>query len=75
MGSPLFKVSLEDAQKFQTVWTYKGLAIPLPKEAAQYATDFANIVLRNFIAMCQEQAKEAAKSQIPAKQLIAEGLE
>ena len=70
----IFKVTVEEAKKFQTVWTYHGLAIPLPPEAANYATDFANTVLKSFIEMCKEQAKEAAKSQLPPKQLIVEGI-
>jgi hypothetical protein len=66
-----FKVQLQDAQNFQTVWTHKGLALPLPPEAAQFATDFANIVLRNFIELMQQQAK--AQQPVSEKKLIIEG--
>jgi ATP-dependent Clp protease adapter protein ClpS len=65
-----FKVELAEAQKFQTVWTKNGLAVLLPSDAAQFATDFANIVLRNFIQMCQEQAQQVTKKE---KKLIIEG--
>jgi hypothetical protein len=65
-----FSVPLQDAQNFQKVWTNRGIAIVLPAEAAQFATDFANIVLRNFIAMCQQQAQEAP---VPEQKLIIEG--
>lgn len=71
----VFKVDVVEAQKFQTVWTQNGLAVVLPPAASQFAADFANIVLRNFIAMCQRQAKDAqAKMQpVPPKALIIEG--
>jgi hypothetical protein len=69
-----FAVSVEEAQKFQNIWTKNGLAIPMPPEAAHFAKDFANIVLKNFIDMCQKQSQEAAKLQHP-KQLIIEGVQ
>jgi hypothetical protein len=65
-----FSVPLADAQNFQKVWTNRGIAIVLPAEAAQFATDFANVVLRNFIAMCQEQAQQ---KPVEEKKLIIEG--
>lgn len=65
----IFNVPLADAQKFQTIWTYKGIALMLPPESAQFACDFANVVLRNFIAMCQQQTQEAP---VKEKQLIIE---
>jgi Recombination endonuclease VII len=68
-----FKVKLEEAVNFSKVWSYNGVSIPITKEEAQYATDFANVVLRNFIDMCQEQAKAAQKAAEP-KKLIIEGL-
>ena len=69
-----FAVGIDEAQKFQRVWNYHGVAIPLPPEAAHFAKDFANVVLRNFIDMCQKEAQEAARLQ-PKKQLIVEGVE
>jgi hypothetical protein len=66
----MFSVPLQDAQNFQKVWTNRGIAIVLPAEAASMACDFANVVLRNFIAMCQQQAQEAP---VPEKKLIIEG--
>ena len=69
-----FIVSVEEAQAFQTVWNYHGVAVPFPPQAAHFAKDFANVVLRNFIEMCQKQAQEAAKNQPAPKQLIVEGV-
>ena len=68
-----FTVSIEEAQAFQTVWNYKGVAVPFPPQAAHFAKDFANVVLRNFVDACQKQAQEAAKLQ-PKHQLIVEGI-
>ena len=68
----VFKVTLEEAVKFSQVWTYGGISLPVSKEMAQYATDFSNVVLNNFIAMCQENAKKEA--QIKTKPLIMEGI-
>lgn len=63
-----FSVPLSDAQSFQKVWTYKGLSIPLPPEAANFAKDFADIVLKSFIEMAQQHAKQE-------KKVITEGVE
>jgi hypothetical protein len=43
----------------------------LPPEAAQFATDFSNVVLRNFVEMMQQQAK--AQQPVSEKKLIIEG--
>lgn len=72
-----FQVDISEAKKFQTIWTFNGVAIPLPPEAAVFAKDFANVVLRNFILMCQQQARDAAvKSEAhpQQKQIIVEGV-
>jgi len=53
------------------VWTYKGVALPLPPEASSFAADFANVVLRNFVEMMQQQAK--AQQPVAEKKLIIEG--
>jgi hypothetical protein len=68
-----FKVPLSDAQNFQKIWTNKGIAIVLPPEAAQFAMDFANVVLRNFIEMVKTQQAQEAKP-VEEKKLIIEGV-
>jgi hypothetical protein len=55
-----FKVMLADAENFSKVWKYNGISLPISSEYCQFATDYANVVLSNFIAMCQEQARAAA---------------
>ena len=71
-----FTVVPQEAVKFAKVWTYKGLSIPIGDEHCQFATDFANIVLRNFIVMCKQRAVQAAAAQTQAQasaSLIVEG--
>jgi len=72
-----FQVDISDAKKFQTIWTFNGVSLPLPPEASFFARDFANVVLKNFILMCQQQARDAAaKSEThpQQKQIIVEGV-
>jgi len=65
-----FHVPRAEAESFSKVWNKGGITILLSPEAIDFATDFANVVLRNFIQVCQEQAKNAPKS----KQIIMEGI-
>jgi hypothetical protein len=68
-----FKVERVEAEKFSKVWNKGGISIILSPEAIDFAADFSNVVLNNFIGMCQKQAEEAAKLQKP-KQIIIEGV-
>lgn len=72
-----FKVQKTEAQSFAKVWRSKGgLVGTLDDFAISFATDFANVVLRNFIGMCKTNVKAAqAVQQTPAapeKKLIVE---
>lgn len=60
-----FKVKIDDAKNFAKVWTYKGIAIVLDEQHAQFAADYANVVLRNFIEMqvANFQAKKKAEEE------------
>ena len=66
---PVFSIDKKDAQKFSQVWNYKGLAVPLLDAHVQFATDFANIVLKNFVIQCQQQAL-VAKQQAEKKLIV-----
>jgi hypothetical protein len=73
----LFKVERVEAQKFSNVWHNKtGLVVPLSVEAIDFATDFANVVLNNFVAHVQaEAAKQAAKvAEMNKPKIILEGV-
>ena len=69
-----FKVERAEAEKFSKVWNKGGIAILLSPEALDFATDFSNVVLNNFIQMCAAQAKQEAALRKP-KQLIIEGVQ
>lgn len=70
----IYKVELIEAQKFAQVWNKGGISIILTPEAVEFAKDFANVVLNNFIQMCQQQAIEAQKKAETQKKLIIEGV-
>lgn len=75
-----FKVERIEAEKFSQIWNKGGVHVILPPEAIDFASDFANVVLRNFIGMCQAQAqaevaKQAAKAAEMSKpKIILEGV-
>lgn len=71
-----FKVGLEDAQRFQDIWTKSGVALILPPESAEMARDFANVVLNNFIQMCQSNAQQEAirAAEANKSRIIMEGV-
>jgi hypothetical protein len=62
-------VRKEMAAGFAKVWTHKGLAIFLDEVHHQYATDFANVMLNNFI---QQQSAAAAKAAELKKIVVVE---
>lgn len=67
----VFSVPVSDAQAFAKVWTYKGLATPLSEVHVQFASDYANIVLKNFVQQMQAQAQAAKKkAEEAAKPLV-----
>ena len=70
-----FKVERVEAEKFSKVWNKGGISIILTPEAIDFATDFSNVVLNNFIQVCQQQVKDAQKAAAAEpKKLIIEGL-
>lgn len=64
-----FKVKLEDAVSFSKVWNYKGISVPLDEVHCQFASDYANIVIRSFIEFTLQQAA-AKKAELEAKPLV-----
>jgi hypothetical protein len=69
----IYKVNRIEAEKFSKIWNKGGISILLSPEAIDFATDFSNVVLNNFIHMCQEQVV-TAKQQESKKQIIVEGI-
>ena len=70
-----FKVERIEAERFSQVWNKGGVHIVLTPEAIDFAKDFANVVLNNFIGMCQAQATQAAAKAAEANKsrIIIEG--
>ena len=71
-----FKVERIEAEKFSKVWNKGGISIILNPEAIDFARDFANVVLNNFIMMCQAEATQAAAKAAEAQKpkIILEGV-
>jgi hypothetical protein len=74
-----FAVNKKEAEGFSKVWKTKGgLVVPIPDHALDFATDFANVVLANFIDVCKkraalERAAHEAKIKENKDKLIAAG--
>lgn len=68
----MYKVERSETEKFSHIWNKGGINIILTPEAVDFATAWANVVLNNFIAMCQQQV-EAHKIE-QDKKLIVEGI-
>jgi hypothetical protein len=66
-----FKVERKEAENFARVWNKNGITILLTPEAIDFATDFSNVVLNNFIQMCQAEAAKAVEQK---PKIIMEGI-
>ncbi len=67
----MFKVEFKDADAFAKVWTHKGIVVPMQEPHVQFACDYANIVLKNFIQMiAQQQAAKKKELEAQAKPLV-----
>ena len=62
-----FRVTIEDAQKFASVWNYNGIVLPLDKIHCQFACDYANVAIRSFMQVIAEQAAAKKKAAEEAK--------
>jgi hypothetical protein len=68
-------VPMADTAAFAKIWTNRGVVIPLQDTHLQFANDYANLVLRNFIVqatMANMQRAKQLESQKP--KLIVEGI-
>lgn len=67
-NSSTYKIDRREAESFARVWTRNGIAIPLSLASVDFATDFANVVLNNFIVMCEQKAIKA--KQAAARKMV-----
>jgi hypothetical protein len=67
-----FNVTRDETAKFAAVWRTKGgLVSTLDQTSVAFATDWANVVIRNFMAMLAQMKAEAdAKKAEEAKPKI-----
>lgn len=73
MQETQFSVHRAQTEGFAKVWkTPGGIHLTHSPATIQFATDFANVVLRGFIDMCKHQAQEAAKAALPTIKEIAQ---
>lgn len=67
------QVPLADAANFAKVWTYGGLVVPLQDVHVRFASDYANIVLRNFVMQAaMARLMQAQKESMPQPKLVVE---
>ena len=68
------QVTLDEVRRIGKAWRPGGLVVPLDDMHIRFAADVANLVLKNFVQMCAEQAAaqikaaRAAKSAVPGTQ-------
>ena len=53
-------VPVTETEKFSKEWTYNGIAITLDKPALQFATDWANVLLRQYAIGLQQALNQQA---------------
>lgn len=56
------QVDRTQALNFSKKWTHNGIAIPLQDTHIDFATDFANIVLKSFVLECHAKVQAAIKA-------------
>ena len=56
------QVNKDQVVGFAKVWTYKGVAILLNEMHIEFAKDFANVMLRNFVQQVAQQQMAAAQA-------------
>ena len=61
------KVELAAAKGFGKVWHHNGIGIILADSHYKFATDFANVVLRNFIDQTRAEREKEEKEQAEKK--------
>lgn len=62
MRQAIPQVSVQQTEAFSKQWNYNGVAILLNEIHIKFATDWANIVLANFVRECQIKAEQAMKA-------------
>ena len=64
-------VTKEQTAGFAKAWDSGGIKIILDNTNIQFATDWANIVLKSFVHDMREQVKKVAEAKLAAKKAAA----
>jgi hypothetical protein len=68
MGKLNFTVTKEQTAGFAKAWDSGGIKVILDSTTIQFATDWANIVLKSFVADMAAQVKKVAEAKIAAQE-------
>jgi hypothetical protein len=60
-------ITLEQTKAFAQAWDLNGIKVILDSTTCQFATDYANIVLKSFVADMAAQVKKVAEAKIAAQ--------
>ena len=66
------QVTANDVKNFSKVWKYKGLSMILTDMHIQFATDFVNLSLRQFVQQVAAQQMAAAQAAAAKKIVVAQ---
>ena len=66
------QVNKDQVAGFAKVWTYKGVAILLNEMHIEFAKDFANVMLRNFVQQIAQQQMAAAQAAAAKNIVVAQ---
>lgn len=69
------QITKEETQKFAAAWRNNGLFVSISDLYIQFATDYANVVLRSFVEQCQAQVAAAIKAQQTAQGVPTENVD
>jgi 4-hydroxyphenylpyruvate dioxygenase-like putative hemolysin len=68
-----YTVTKEDTTRFAQVWDLNGIKVILDSTTVQFATDYANQVLKSFVADMAAQVKKVAEAKIAAQKAGPDG--
>lgn len=60
-------ITLEQTKAFAQAWDLNGIKVIIDSTTCQFATDYANIVLKSFVADMAAQVKKVAEAKIAAQ--------
>jgi hypothetical protein len=58
------QISKEETKRFAEQWRYNSLCVPMDDAALQFASDWANTVLRSVVPLIMKSAMTAAVAMV-----------